>query len=57
MNIHNFITVAEAAQRLRVSDDAVRTWIKNGRLHAQRVGRRFLLNPDEVNAMVIEVQP
>ncbi len=51
---HN--TVAEAAHKLRVSEDTIRAWIKQGKLHALRAGRRLLLDPAEVAALVTEVK-
>jgi excisionase family DNA binding protein len=51
------ITVQEASIRLRVSEDTIRARIREGRLHAHRVGRRLLLNVAEVEALIEEVRP
>lgn len=56
MDISRHITVEEAARRLHVSTDTIRSWIKQGRLRALRVGRRLLLDPDAVAALVTEVK-
>ena len=32
------LTVAEAAQRLRVSQETIRRWLRDGQLHGVRIG-------------------
>jgi excisionase family DNA binding protein len=45
-------SVAEAAEAWGVSTQAVRMWIRSGKLNAQRIGNRFILSwPQERPAM------
>jgi excisionase family DNA binding protein len=36
--MEGFLTVREVAEELKVSEQSVRRWIKNGELHAYKVG-------------------
>ncbi len=38
MNQEEWLTVDEAAQQLRVTDETVRRWIRRGELHVLNVG-------------------
>lgn len=44
------LTVAEAADLLGVRPEAVRIWIREGRLEAMRWGRRLRVRPEAVRA-------
>ena len=51
-----YLTVAEAATRLRVNQSTIRRWIASGRLPAFRLGRRRLaLKESDVAAMFAPV--
>lgn len=44
-----WITPPEAAARLRVSDQTIRYWIKNGwRIHKKRYGRVWYMRPTDI---------
>lgn len=47
-NIPTYLTLKEAAERMRVSEFTVRRRIKAGVLPAQRDGRRLLIDADDV---------
>ena len=44
----DYLTVAQAAERLGTSAQMVRRWIRDGSLDAERVGRMYLLRPGSV---------
>ncbi|MEK7411654.1 MAG: helix-turn-helix domain-containing protein [Actinomycetota bacterium] len=47
--IERYMTLAEAAEQLNVSDKAVQKSIERGNLNAERIGNRWVLHIDEVN--------
>ncbi len=44
----DFHTVAETAEMLSVHPDTVLAWIKNDRIHAVRLGRRYFISKQEI---------
>ena len=48
MNTKHFLTTQEAAEALGVSRGRVYHYIKEGRLPAQRLGRDWLISPEDV---------
>ncbi len=44
-NTTRWISTTEAAQTLGVTDRCIRKWCTTSRLHAQRIGGRWLINP------------
>ena len=48
----DFLTVAELAQRLRVTEQSVRSWIDAGSLPAVRIGRRVRVLRSDFDALV-----
>ena len=47
--VEEYVTLAEAAGQLNVSDKAVQKLIERGNLNAERIGNRWVLHIDEVN--------
>lgn len=45
------MTVREAAAALRVSDQTVWRYVKNGMLSGKKVGRQYLIPTEEVEAL------
>ncbi|MCV7287274.1 helix-turn-helix domain-containing protein [Mycolicibacterium wolinskyi] len=43
-----WMSTKEAAQALNVTDRCVRKWCTTGRLHAEFVGARWLVNPNSI---------
>jgi excisionase family DNA binding protein len=51
MSVHpipQLLTLLDVAERLRVSQHTVRSWVKKGRLRPVRICRRLLFHPDEI---------
>jgi excisionase family DNA binding protein len=49
----DYLTVAEAAERLKVSRSTLWRWIDEGKLPAYRLGqRRVLIRPADLNALI-----
>ena len=44
----NWVTVAEASQRLDISEKSVRTWITEGKLNARKHGRKWLISEESM---------
>jgi excisionase family DNA binding protein len=52
------VTVAEAADRLAVSEKSIRRWVSSGRLRAYRTGPRLLrIDPADLDALSLPVPP
>lgn len=43
-----FYTIPETAQALRVTPQTIRTWIKQGKLKGQRIGRPILITENNL---------
>jgi excisionase family DNA binding protein len=50
------LTVGEAAAIFRVTLQTIRNWIEWGKLPALRVGRRFLVRRDHIEALLDQAQ-
>lgn len=50
------LTVGEAAAIFRVTLQTVRNWIEWGKLPASRVGRRFLVRREHIDALLDQAQ-
>jgi excisionase family DNA binding protein len=51
------LTVAEAADRVGKDPETVRRWIRSGRLHARRVGRRHAIADHDLRTVEDELFP
>jgi excisionase family DNA binding protein len=51
------LTVAEAADRLGRNPEMVRRWIRSDRLPARRVGRRQLIDVEDLRPILDELFP
>ena len=50
------LTAAEAAKIFRVTMQTIRNWIQWGKLPALRVGRRFLVRREHIEALLDQAQ-
>lgn len=50
------LTTEEAADTLRVSTRTIYSWLKEGKLSGQRVGRKWLIEEDELRALLTRPQ-
>lgn len=51
MDEPELLTVSQAAEALNATSQTVRNWIRGERLHAQRIGNRFLIPRQEVERL------
>ena len=49
-----FYTIPETAKALRVTPQAIRAWIKQGRLKGQRIGRPILITENNLKEFLQE---
>ena len=56
MSEQELLTVAEAAAIFRVTLQTIRNWIEWGKLPALRVGRRFLVRREHIEALLDQAQ-
>jgi len=46
------LTVPEAAQRLRISEHTLRSWVSQRRMPYVKMGRRTLFNPSDLDNLI-----
>lgn len=51
MNERELLTASQAAEVLSASSQTIRNWIRSDRLHAVRIGNRFLIPRAEIDRM------
>ena len=51
MNDQELLTASQAAEALSASSQTIRNWIRSDRLHAIRIGNRFLIPRSEIERM------
>ena len=56
MSDQELLTVSEAAEIFRVTLQTIRNWIEWGKLPALRVGRRFLVRREHIDALLDQAQ-
>jgi len=49
--IHNFLTIRETAQKLDISEESVRDFIKAKKLRAVKIGQ-WRVNPEDLEAFI-----
>ena len=56
MTDEQFLTVGEVAGRLRVSEEAVRNWLRKGQLRGMSLGRKagWRVRPSELERFIAE---
>jgi excisionase family DNA binding protein len=54
--VPQLLTLAEVAERLRVSSHTVRSWVRRRKLKPVRICRRLLFSPDEIARFLEEAK-
>lgn len=49
MELNNLITAKEAAQKLNISRQTLYKLIKDDKLKAVNIGKKYLIDPDDIN--------
>ncbi|MCJ7665929.1 MAG: helix-turn-helix domain-containing protein [Actinobacteria bacterium] len=52
--IANYYNVEEAAEILRVKKITIRRWCKSGLLNAKKIGKKWLIEEDELNLFKVD---
>ena len=52
MQVEKWVNLEDVAEHLSLSQDAVRTWIKEGKLPAYKAGKRYKFKISEVDEWV-----
>ena len=52
MQVEKWVNLEDVAEHLSVSQDTVRTWIKEGKLPAYKAGKRYKFKISEVDEWV-----
>ena len=52
MQVEKWVNLEDVAEHLSLSQDRVRTWIKEGKLPANKAGKRYKLKISEVDEWV-----
>lgn len=52
MQVEKWVNLEDVAEHLSLSQDTVRTWIKEGKLPAYKVGKRYKFKISEVDEWV-----
>jgi excisionase family DNA binding protein len=55
-DVPQLLTLAEVADKLRVSSHTVRSWVRRGRLKPVRICRRLLFHPAEISRFLEDPQ-
>jgi excisionase family DNA binding protein len=56
MNEIEYLTVKQAASRMRRTRQTIMTWIKSGKLPAKRLGKVYCILPEDLDALYLPVQ-
>ena len=54
MQVEKWVNLEDVAKRLSISQDTVRTWIKEGKLPYYRAGKRYKFKISEIDEWVRE---
>ncbi len=49
-----YFTVAETAERLNLSEQTIRRWIREGRLKAAKLGRSYMVSIDSIRSLIMK---
>ncbi len=54
MKNEEFISLEEVAEQLHVTVDTVRAWVREKQLPAYRIGRAYLVKPEDLRRFIEE---
>lgn len=54
---HNYLTVNQVAEILRLNPQTIRNWINAGKLPALHIGRRVRINREDLDAFIATFRP
>ncbi len=49
-----YLTVADVARQLQISEDTVRRWLKSGKLPALKIGKEWRIDPDDLKTFLAQ---
>ncbi|MBO5597626.1 MAG: helix-turn-helix domain-containing protein [Oribacterium sp.] len=49
-----WVNIEDVAEHLSVTPDTVRTWVRSGKLPANKVGKRYKFRLSEIDKLVLE---
>jgi len=49
-----WVNIEDVAKHLSVTPDTVRTWVRSGKLPANKVGKRYKFRLSEIDKLVLE---
>ena len=55
--LDHFLTIAEAADRLGIREQRVRVLVREGRLPAHKLGRQWIIEPDDLEQDEVKNRP
>ena len=48
----DYLTLTQVAQRLHVTVDSVRSWVREKQLPAIKIGRQYLVTPEDLRKFI-----
>lgn len=55
--MHRILTVEQAADKLQVKPNTVRSWLKSGKIPGRKIGRVYRISEDELEMLLRKKEP